>query len=95
MKTVTLYIKKCLKKSLVIHNKNGILTVYGDERNCVNLKNSSSNNTFQSVIFKTDNNITFIGKDEKINIVNYDNINHYEPCYYDDIIEKMGKNGGL
>tara|TARA_E500000331_G_scaffold358396_1_gene424879 strand:+ start:7046 stop:7318 length:273 start_codon:yes stop_codon:yes gene_type:complete len=90
MKTFTLFIRKYLKKPVVIHNKKGILTVYGDERNLVSLvKDDTSCNTFQSVIFKTDNDIRFIGKTEKINIY------HYEPSYDEKIIEEMTKRGGL
>ena len=90
MRTVTLFIKKYLKKPVVIHNINGILTVYGDERNFVSvLKDSNSDNTYQSIIFKTDNDITFIGKSKKINNVNYKNMRHYEQSYDDKLIESM------
>jgi hypothetical protein len=96
MRTVTLFIKKYLKKPVVIHNINGILTVYGDERNFVSvLKDSNSDNTYQSIIFKTDNDITFIGKSKKINNVNYKNMRHYEQSYDDKLIEDMAKRGGL
>ena len=81
---LVIYMKNYVKSPIVVLTKRGGLALTGVDRIEYD----------KHIILKTDKNVSFINDNTKPK-VNYDNMNHYEPCYYNDIIEEMGKNGGL